>query len=99
LNYKGSVISADDVKATCFNNYFSSVFMSEDTSSLPDLHSTVQQGLDLITTLHFTSNDVLDVLSSLNVNKACGPDLIPARFLKEGANSICTSLAHLFQIS
>ena len=96
LNYEGSVISDDTAKASCFNNYFSSVFTREDTISLSDLRSTIVQDLDLITTIHFTPNDVLDELTSLNVSKACGPDFIPARLLKEGAESICTSLAHLF---
>ena len=50
-------------------------------------------------TVDFTPNVVLKVLTSLNVSKACGPDLIPARLLKEGATSICASLAHLFQLS
>ena len=93
------VISDDTAKASCFNNYFSSVFTREDTLSLSDLRSTIIQDLDLITTIHFTPNDVLDELTSLNVSKACGPDFIPARLLKEGAESICTSLAHLFQMS
>ena len=99
LNYNGSVISDDDAKATCFNNYFSSVFTSEDKSTLSDLRSSVVQGSDLISTVTFTPNVVLDVLASLNISKACGPDSIPARLLKEGASSICTSLAHLFQMS
>ena len=99
MSYDGSVISDDAAKATCFNNYFSSVFTSEDTASLSDLRSTIAWGSDLITSIDFTSNDVLDILTLLNVSKACGPDLIPARLLKEGASSICASLAHLFQMS
>ena len=42
---------------------------------------------------------MLDVLITLNESRACGPDVIPARLLKEGAESICTSLAYLFQMS
>ena len=51
--------------------------------------------------IDFSPNDVLGVFTSLNVSKACGPDLIPARFLRKGAPSIatCTPLAHLFQMS
>ena len=40
-----------------------------------------------------------NLLHSLSVDKACGPDLIPARLLKEGAENICVSLSHLFQLS
>ena len=84
---------------TCFNNYFNTVFTCEDTTSLPYLQSTIVKGQDLITTINFTPNEVLDILTSLHESKACGPDLITARLLKEGAESICTSLAHLYQIS
>ena len=99
FNYEGSIISDDVTKATCFNNYFSSVFTNEDKTFLPSLRSTIVWGLDLITTINFAPHDVLDVLTTLNESKACGPDVIPARLLKEGAESICTTLAHLFQMS
>ena len=36
---------------------------------------------------------------NLNNNKACGPDLIPARLLKLGAEFIVPSLTQLFQLS
>ena len=99
LSFEGSIISDDVTKATCFNNYFSSVFTNKDKTSLPSLQSTLVWGLDLITTINFAPHDVLDVLITLNESKACGPDVIRARLLKEGAESICTSLAHLFQMS
>ena len=43
-------------------------------------------GMDSITT---TKQDVLDQLSTLNVNKAHGPDAIPPRLLKEAALTTC----------
>ena len=46
--------------------------------------------------LTFTANQVLAVLSSLDVNKASGPDEIPARILKETAHKIDPSLGDLF---
>ena len=96
LNYEGSIISDDVTKATCFNNYFSSVFTDEDKTSLPSLRSTIVWGSDLLTTINVAPHDVLDVLITLKESKACGPDVIPARLLKEGAEGICTSLAYLF---
>ena len=44
-----------------------------------------------------TVNDVvvLEQLESLNANKAVGLDNIPARFLKDGASSICSSVTHV----
>ena len=52
---------------------------------------------DLIDSVHFTPQAVFNLLNSLSVDKAYGPDLIPAKLLKEGAESIYVSLSHLFQ--
>ena len=49
--------------------------------------------------LTFTTNKVLAVLSSLDVNKASGPDKIPARILKETPHEIAPSLCELFNKS
>ena len=49
--------------------------------------------------LTFIANQVLAVLSSLDVNKASGPDEIPARILKETAHKIAPSLGDLFNKS
>ena len=46
--------------------------------------------------LTFTTNQVLAVLSSLDVNKTSGPDEIPARTLKETAHEIAPSFCDLF---
>ena len=38
---------------------------------------------DLINSVHFTPQAVFNLLHSLSVDKACGPDLIPARLLRD----------------
>ena len=42
---------------------------------------------------------VFELLSDLDTTKACGPDLIPARLLKEGAAEISPSLTKIFNLS
>ena len=64
-----------------------------------NLITKIHDTLPLITTLNFTVDKVLHTLVSLHKSKACGPDLIPARLLKEGVESICASLANLYQMS
>ena len=54
LKYGDSITSDDTAKAICFNNYFSSVFTSEGTTSLTSLQSTLVQNQELITTLNLT---------------------------------------------
>ena len=56
-------------------------------------------GPDLIDFVQFTPEVVFNVLHSLPVDKVCGPDLLPAKLLKEGAESICVPLSRLFQRS
>ena len=56
-------------------------------------------GKEGVNDLTFTANKVLAVLSSLDVNKASGPDKIPARILKETPHEIAPSLCELFNKS
>ena len=44
-------------------------------------------------------DEVQDLLSNLYTSKACGPDDIPARFLKEGAPWLDSPLTRLFNLS
>lgn len=52
-----------------------------------------------LTSIKMSSSDVFEVLSHLNVNKACGPDGICPRLLKEGATELSTSLSDIFNKS
>jgi len=74
-------------KAQHFNTYFSSVFTIEDTTSLDQLYEelNVHDSPVLLDHVKTSIEEVYDLLSSLKVNKACGPDLICGRLLKEGA--------------
>ena len=94
-----TVISDDIGRAFHFNQYFSSVFTNEDLDSLPDVKSSIVPGPDLIDFVKFTPKAVFDTLHSLPADKACGPDHLPAKLLKEGAEHICVPLSCLFQMS
>ena len=90
-------------KAQCFNNYFCSVFTTEDCSSLDALQSSLDVCssptlLDFIQTT-YTPSEVFELLSTLNCCKASGPDMICPCLLKEGAAEISCSLSKLFNKS
>ena len=77
-------------------NYFSSQTKVDDTNKpLPNVEPA-QHVLESIT---ISVQDVLDVLKHLNVNKACGPDLISPRFLRKGAEILAQPYAILFNRS
>ena len=50
-------------------------------------------------TVTISSQEIKDVLLNLNVNKACGPDLISSRFLKEGAVTLASRFSVVFNRS
>ena len=57
---------------------FSSVFTNEDTTSLDQLYEelNVHDSLVLFDHVETSIEEVYGLLSSLKLNKACGPDLI-----------------------
>ena len=99
IDVDGNLIHDDLIKANTFNNYFSSVFTDEDTSNLQKLRcSSVLQPL-LLDSVNVSERAVFELLSDLDPNKAYGPDLVPARLLREGAEMISHSLSWIFKLS
>ena len=84
-------------KAEIFNHFFLSQ-SNLDTSRAPAL-PPANLPVNILENIQVDNNEVLDVLKSLDVTKATGPDGISARLLKEGAPSICISLTKLFNLS
>lgn len=103
-NNDQSRISADNPSriADLFNRYFVSVFSTDNIQQnsdtiIPDI--TQVSSSPTITDLSFTTQEVLKVLESLDVNKAIGPDEISPRLLKATATEIAPSLCVLFNKS
>ena len=89
LKSDSTVISSDSAKASMFNYYFVSVFTSEDTSNLCDLQAHLPSQLPFFwIILQYHSQKVVEELRTLDVHKACGPDQICPRLLKEGAEQL-----------
>ena len=78
-----------------FNHYFVSVFTQDADICGPDCVDEVLANPELCD-LAFTTNQVLAVLSSLDVNKSSRPDEIPARKLRQTSHKIAPSLCDLF---
>ena len=66
----------DSAKADIFNHYFHSVFTQEDLSSLDSLKHSLKYCPPIISSVKFLPSTVCSYLQSLDVSKACGPDLI-----------------------
>jgi hypothetical protein len=86
--------------ANLLNNYFHSMFNPPFSQEEYDNHpASNTSSCDLITNIHISSDDVRRALLSLDVNKAMGPDKIPARLLICCAPYISSSLSDLFNKS
>ena len=83
-------------KAEMLNMYFASKSVIDDSNKTLPIPEPVQHTLESIT---ITTQDVLDVFLHLEVSKACGPDLINPRILKEGSHILAHPYAVIFNRS
>ena len=75
------------------NQFFSSVFTTEDMVNIPKDAMYVDMEINNISC---TLEDITKGLLKLNVNKSCGPDKLYPRVLKELANEIAKPLQIIF---
>ncbi len=83
-------------KADLLNSYFNSIFnqpFKEMDNPNGDLIPVTDHTIDDVVV---SADDVFKVLSTLDTKKACGPDGISPRILKECAHELSNSLAVLF---
>ena len=97
LRCNGTVVFTNTEKAELLNSFFSSVFTEENTDEVPV--SEVDPNMRDIENPEFTRDAVLKKLKELKVNKAPGPDEIPAVILKEMAEELAEPLRVVFQKS
>ena len=95
-NVDGVIHSEANVKANILNRQFVSVFTKEDTANIPDKGPSPYASMEGITV---TPNGVEKLLRDLKPDKATGPDMIPARLLKQLSAEIAPALALVFQSS
>lgn len=96
LSSMGRIASSAKEKAEALNKQFCSVFTREELSSIPTLGtSTVPDMPDI----EISVTGVEKLLRNLKVNKAPGPDNIPARILQECASSVAPLLQKIYQKS
>ena len=93
-----SMVIDENEKANVLNSYFANQSSIDDTlSTLPEAnYPQIQSSLDTINIMPF---EVLDVLKSLRLGKASGPDGINNRILIEVAGQIAPHLCDLFNYS
>ena len=86
----------DKEQAEILQQQFCSVFTQEPEGEIPTLNLSSEK---TISTMRFTEDQVLKLLTHLSVDKACGPDGLHPRLLKELANEIVGPITKLFNVS
>lgn len=99
LLHDDNVITSDSAKAAIFNDYFVSVFTKECMLNSGELLCHLPNKAFHLDSITVSPSEVFEELSTLNPQKACGPDGICPRLLKEGAEIIASPLAELFNIA
>ena len=88
---------SDQDKATTLNDYFCSISTIDDLNiELPVFENRTEISLSHIV---ITQSEVTDILNTLKVNKATGPDGISHRMLKNCSISLAIPLCLLFNLS
>jgi len=95
MSHNNITASNDKEKAQLFNNYFYSVFSADDNLSTFVPTTSPNTIEDIV----ITEPDVLDILQSLDVNKACGIDSISPKIFRYCALPLLKPICHLFSVS
>ena len=97
LKDNGRLFNSSKDKADILNRQYQSVFTQEDPdSSIPDPDGNLFPAMKDISV---TKEGVKKLLQKANPRKASGPDMIPARFLKECAEDLAPILVIIFNKS
>ena len=91
------ILTDNKSKASAFNDYFiEQTKIETNNSNLPRDIDIPEKKLESI---NFTHQDISDLLKSIDISKAHGPDSVSGRMLKEAGDSIVPSLFRLFKLS
>ena len=96
LNHEDSIATSSQEKANLFNLFFSTNFSAAVHEQPPDSNTFINPDL---ADVRLEVAEVRLLLTTMNANKASGPDNLPGTLLKECAAELAPSLTLLFNLS
>ena len=96
LKENGKMHADPKDKTNILNRQYESVYTKEDTNNVPSPSGQPYQPMEEITV---TEHGVRKLLLKINPRKACGPDMISARILKDLAVELAPLLTTIYQKS
>ena len=97
MNKEGKLTETEMETATALGVHYQSVFTRDDLNSPPPLFP--DQTDEHLTDVSISTEAVEDILLSLNVNKAAGPDEVENRVLRQCAEEMAPKLQQIFRKS
>ncbi|MCG8046087.1 MAG: reverse transcriptase family protein, partial [Candidatus Thiodiazotropha taylori] len=97
LNFNNEYAETDLQKANMLNEYFSSISVVDDHNTLLPPQKTITH--ERLETFDISPQTVKDVFDDLDTSKACGPDLMSPRLLKEGSTILAEPYSILYTAS
>jgi hypothetical protein len=99
-DHTGSVVTCNTTAANLLNDYFSSVFTTEDLSFIPTPVNIFQNSItDALSDIEIDEKIVREKLCNINTNKSLGADEIHPKLLYELREALLKPLTRLFQLS
>ena len=96
LSHNDKVINDPNEKADLFNTFFQSQSQLDDTNIIVP---TLPAPTVTIDSIHLETQEIYSILKTLQIGKACGPDMINNRILREIADSVSPVLTDIFNTS
>ena len=94
----GTKTQNDHEKCTTLNDFFSTVFTTENTSFMPNINEQVED-CNYVHSIFTTEEDMKEYLIKLKPNKSPGTDEIHPYLLRECASQLAKPLSMLFNLS
>ena len=96
LVYNGKTYTSDSERAACFNQCFGKKFSNPAVDTLPNAPDL---NVSRLVKFNFPRGKVESLLLSLDKHKACGPDGLSARILRECARELAIPIEMLCRLS